>query len=253
MATTTDDGFHEIHLNGKQLVFLFMAVTVVSVVIFLFGVLVGRGVRASSPGDAIAELAAGAAPPVPDPALAAPTTPGGAPVSAGEPLSYPDRLSGSAPVPEKLREGGDPPKPAPAPAAEKPAPAKPAAEKPADKPAAKPAEKPADKPAAAKPEPTPAPAAAKPADKPAPAAAVSGEPAGSGFAIQVAALRERSEAESVARRLSGKGYAAYVLAPSAGTPRMYRVRVGKFKERREADAVAAKLQKEEQFKPWIVR
>lgn len=55
------------------------------------------------------------------------------------------------------------------------------------------------------------------------------------------------------KRLAGKGYSAYVLAPSAGTPTMYRVRVGKFKERREADAVAARLQKEEQFKPWIVR
>ena len=41
----TDDGFHEIQLSGKQLVFLFMATTVVSVVIFLCGVLVGRGVR----------------------------------------------------------------------------------------------------------------------------------------------------------------------------------------------------------------
>ncbi len=41
-----DDGFHEIQLNGKQLVFLFMAATVVSVVIFLCGVLVGRGVQA---------------------------------------------------------------------------------------------------------------------------------------------------------------------------------------------------------------
>ena len=39
----TDDGFHEIQLSGKQLVFLFMATTVVSVVIFLCGVLVGRG------------------------------------------------------------------------------------------------------------------------------------------------------------------------------------------------------------------
>ena len=40
-----DDGFHEIQLSGKQLVFLFMATTVVSVVIFLCGVLVGRGVH----------------------------------------------------------------------------------------------------------------------------------------------------------------------------------------------------------------
>ena len=45
-SNTHDDGFHEIQLNGKQLVFLFMAATVVSVVIFLCGVLVGRGVRA---------------------------------------------------------------------------------------------------------------------------------------------------------------------------------------------------------------
>ena len=40
-----DEGFHEIQLNGKQLVFLFMATTVVSIVIFLCGVLVGRGVQ----------------------------------------------------------------------------------------------------------------------------------------------------------------------------------------------------------------
>ena len=46
LQQTQDDGFHEIQLNGKQLVFLFMAATVVSVVIFLCGVLVGRGVRA---------------------------------------------------------------------------------------------------------------------------------------------------------------------------------------------------------------
>src|SRR5207244_13414003 len=41
-----DESFHEIQLNGKQLVFLFMAATVISVVIFLLGVLVGRGARA---------------------------------------------------------------------------------------------------------------------------------------------------------------------------------------------------------------
>ena len=40
-----DEGVHEIQLNGKQLVFLFMAATVVAVVIFLSGVMVGRGVR----------------------------------------------------------------------------------------------------------------------------------------------------------------------------------------------------------------
>jgi cell division septation protein DedD len=55
------------------------------------------------------------------------------------------------------------------------------------------------------------------------------------------------------KRLAGKGYPAYVVSPVKGEPAVYRVRVGKFKERREADSVAARLQKEEQFKPWIVR
>ncbi len=45
-----DEGIHEIQLTRKQLVFLFMAATVVAVVIFLCGVMVGRGVpvRATS-------------------------------------------------------------------------------------------------------------------------------------------------------------------------------------------------------------
>jgi cell division septation protein DedD len=81
----------------------------------------------------------------------------------------------------------------------------------------------------------------------------SGEPAGDGFAIQVAALAKREEAEAVVRRLANKGYSAYVIAPASGAPAVYRVRVGKFKERREAESVSSRLQKEEQFKPWIVR
>ena len=73
------------------------------------------------------------------------------------------------------------------------------------------------------------------------------------MAIQVAALRGRAEAEGVVSRLKGKGYSAYLLAPLAGQPSMYRVRVGKFKTRGEAEKVAARLEREEQFKPWITR
>ena len=69
----------------------------------------------------------------------------------------------------------------------------------------------------------------------------------------MAALREADEADTIVKRLAGKGYPAYVVAPAKGAPSVYRVRVGKFKERSEADTVAARLQKEEQFKPWIVQ
>lgn len=96
--TTSDEGVREIQLNGKQLVFLFMAVTVVSVVIFLCGVLVGRGVQrrttlvdapsVSAPDDA--GLAADAAAPAPT----GPTTVTG--------LAFPNRLDSPEPPAEKL-------------------------------------------------------------------------------------------------------------------------------------------------------
>jgi cell division septation protein DedD len=218
MATTTqDDGFHEIQLNGKQLVFLFMAGTVVAVVIFLLGVFVGRGVR-TEVGDTAAQVLPAPAPDIPP---AAATSGAGAPASAAEDLSYPNRLGSAEPPREALRPNPEPSTSAPASAASKPAP-RPVTE-------AKPS--------------TPAPSSAD----------VPGEPAGDGFSIQVAALAKRDEAETIVRRLAGKGYQAYLIAPAAGAPSVFRVRVGKFKDRRETDAVFARLQKEEQFKPWIVR
>src|SRR3954454_16686186 len=99
VAHTQDEGFHEIQLNGKQLVFLFMAATVVSVVIFLCGVLVGRDVRTERGSEA--ENAALNTPldpspqPAPSAATPAPTasdpTKAAAP-PAGEDLSYFNRL-----------------------------------------------------------------------------------------------------------------------------------------------------------------
>jgi DedD protein len=224
-TTTTNDAFREIQLNGKQLFFLFMAVVVVSVVIFLCGVLVGRGVRAErGTVDALATppAAVGATADAVVPAL----PPSGTPSTANEDLSYPSRLAGNEPAREKLRAPDSIPAAASAARTRPPAPAK--------------ITKPAPAPAA--------PAAATNA-----AAPPTAEPAGGGFAIQVAALRQRAEADSVARGLTSKGYPAYVMNPDAGAPAVFRVRVGKFKDRREAESIAAKLQKEEQFKPWIVR
>ena len=225
MASTHDDAFREIQLSGKQLVFLFMAVVVIAVVIFLTGVQVGRGVRAERGGLPAGTSAAGAAPgaetaPPPASATSGSST---SPVTAGEKLSYAERLGGAAPPADPLKASAAPP-PTSEDTTPTPKPEAPVAAVPA----------------------RPAPAAAAPV-------AATTEPAGTGFTIQVAALRERDEADTIVKRLAGKGYPAYVLAPVKGAPAVYRVRVGKFKERREADTVAARLQKEEQFKPWVVR
>jgi DedD protein len=238
-----DEGFHEIQLNGKQLVFLFMAATVVSVVIFLCGVLVGRGVRVersiaveSAAATVVAETTPPATPPAPPPE--SDPTRATAPAPTAEELTAFGKLEKQTPVPE-------PPKPvAVAPPAPRPIPSAKPVEKPAPKAVERPIEKPVDKPLAT------IGAKATPVQEP---QATAPEPDGQGFAVQIAALNIRSEAEAIAKRLTSKGYTAYVLTPASGTPAVFRVRVGKFPTRREAESIAAKLQKEEQFKPWVTR
>ncbi|HET9363291.1 MAG TPA: SPOR domain-containing protein, partial [Vicinamibacterales bacterium] len=83
--------------------------------------------------------------------------------------------------------------------------------------------------------------------------APSTEPKGDGFVVQVAAVQSRSEADAIAHRLSSKGFPSFVSTPGSGAPRVYRVRVGKYKDKREAVGVARRLEQEEQFKPWITR
>jgi len=236
-----DDGFHEIQLNGKQLVFLFMAATVVSVVIFLCGVLVGRGVKVeraeapaadSSSAGVLPESPPAIAPasaPAPAPAAAvAQSTAAAPPVPAEDDFTYPKVLDD-----KNAKETLKPPSAAVPP----PAPAAAAKTQPLRQ-----------APVAAAPKEVKAPAAAPPAATTVPAVAHA-----DGYAIQVAALRTPGEADTIAKRLVSKGYDAYVLTPPGGTPNVYRVRVGSFKTRRDAEPVAAKLQQEEQFKPWITR
>jgi cell division septation protein DedD len=242
----SDEGFHEIQLNGKQLVFLFMAATVVSVVIFLCGVMVGRGVRAERGAVESTESAMSAAPAVDTPPAAgaarlpnateaavrdeAPSPPANQePPAAADDDVYQQLMAGNDGKNEKLE-----PKPEQVPTASKSAetirPKTPDAAK-----AAKTQEKPAD-------------------PKKAPPARADGGPTDPGtFAVQIAALRERSEADAIAKRLASKGYAAYVLVPAVGATPVYKVQVGRFKNRQDAEKTAARLKKEEQFSPWVTR
>jgi cell division septation protein DedD len=205
----SDDTFHEIQLNGKQLVFLFMVAVVVSSVIFLCGVLVGRGVR--NERDLAAEAQQLQESPTPDAETASPAAPV-APAGADPTTAPPPATVNDAAFAENLGAPAAPP-----------APQQP-------------------EPVAPKPVPSAMKAASSPATAPRP-----------GFGVQVAALKDRSEAERIVKRLAGKGYPAYVIDPAEGTP-VYRVRVGNFKTRSEANTVAARLEKEERVvKPWVTQ
>ena len=218
-----DDGFHEIQLSGKQLVFLFMATTVVSVVIFLCGVLVGRGVRGDTVrADATPPAASGA---TPTPATTKADDPPPAPVDS--PLTYQKRLDSPNPVQERLKTQS-------------------AAAADTSKPVVEPA------PAAKEVAPAPKPAAPTPATASTPSPSPSAKPGV--WAVQVVALTDRAAASAVVQRLSAKGYPAFLVSPQSGAPvQNYKVQVGKFEDRAEAEQIAGRLKKEEQFQPWILR
>jgi cell division septation protein DedD len=236
-----DDGFHEIQLSGKQLVFLFMMATVVLVAAFLCGVQVGRGVRSTQSLDATAaEALSTATPPAAastpsqpaassGPPAAEPPTP--AQESSDDELSYAKRLQGDSAPADKLKSAS------PAPQATVPKAAPTAAAKSM-------ASAPAAKPAAAAPPP-----ATAPAPKPDAAPASSVQPGA--WVVQLQALKNRGEAAGIAGRLAAKGYPAFVQDPVPGEPVYYRVQVGGYADRPQADQVARRLEKDEHYTPYV--
>jgi type IV secretory pathway VirB10-like protein len=231
MNDLADDGFHEIQLSAKQLVFLVMAATTVAVAIFLCGVQVGRTVKSDRPIDGIDPLVSSAPPPaaaVPAPGVAAGGPPAAEPPApAPEPddeLSYAKRLQGdqAAPPAEKLKapSTATPPAPAQQAAAVNAASANAAAAKAASPPAAD--------------------ASASPNG---------GHPGA--FIVQLTALQDRNAAMTIVRTLVAKGYPAFVQDPTPGSPAIFRVQVGGYSDRDKAAQAARRLEKEEQFKTYV--
>ena len=228
-----DEGVREIQLDGKQLVFLFMSATVVAVVIFLCGVMVGRGAPLRIGQDSAAEEVGLDPTARPDPPAQASADLDG-PVAPNENLSYGSLLKDGSSSVDTLAPPSEFPEPSPT---EPVAPPKAAATS-------------ASKPAAA---PSPRSANAQPvrpaATIPPPAGRSLAEPKGSGYVVQVAAVQKREEANTIARRLGNKGYPTFVTTSGSN----FRVRVGKYTNRREAENVAKKLEREERIEPWVTR
>jgi DedD protein len=215
-----------------------MATTVVSVVIFLCGVLVGRGVRGEtlSAAASTSPPAAASGPTASTPA----STPSEAP-PADNTLSYKDRLESEKPAVENLKTAKAEPAPAPVAVVTPPPPvdAPPAAAQPEAMVAKHPEAKQSDK------------------DKTPEGTTGASDPSAkkSGiWAVQVVALTDQAAANAVVQRLSSKGYPAFLVRPQPTSPvQNYKVQVGKFDDRTQAEQVAGRLKREEQFQPWILR
>ena len=213
-----DEGFHEIQLGKKQLLFVGMAAALYSVVVFSLGVWVGQDVRRPD-----SEIASEVTPETP-----AGTTPEPTKVAPNE-LDYAARLGDAKAAPPVAAAPADvkPVEPPTPPENEPPKTVTPATPKPS------PVEPPAK---TAAPEPK--------AAAPAPAKA-------GGVILQVGAFGDASTAQGLANRLKGKGYAAFVFDAQTG-PSRYRVRVGPLADKAEVDRVSARLKKEEGFSPFPV-
>ena len=153
-----------------------------------------------------------------------------APAPENENLTYAERLEAPTPSNEPLKFAESKPAVAPA-AVEKPPPAKPVT--------------------VPEPKQQPAPKVTVSRTDAVPASASFTEPPGKGFVLQVQAFPSRAAADALASRLKGKGYSAFVTVNPDNVPLKYRVRVGKYGSKREADTVAARLKQEEHFKPWL--
>jgi cell division septation protein DedD len=228
-----DQPVREIQLGGKQLVFLFMASVVLAVAIFLLGISVGRGVHSAN-GAASSDFIDVKTDDrvVPPPDIPATQT------TAADSI-YHDQLQGATPP------AGSAPAPAPAVVPPKAGDEPPTVADDTGPGAAKTSPPPAtasqkvSQPAPAKPE-------TKPVAEPAKAAAPATVATGTWFVI-VDSFRSRENADRQTAKLKAKNYPAAV-STSAG---LYRVRVGPFAQRADAERVRQRLQREEGLKPSI--
>ena len=209
----SDDGFHEIQLGRKQLIFLGMAVAVTAVVVFLIGVWVGRNAPRPD-SEIVADVpTADIAPDTPQPPTqVAPTD-----------LDYSARVQSGA--------GGTEAKPGET---------------------AKPIEPPTPAAESGPPEPAPAVKTPPVETAAAAAAAAKPAPSTGGVTLQVAAFGAKKPADTLMNKLKKKGYTAYVFTATSG-PSRFKVRVGPFADSAAADVASARLKKEEGLSPLVQR
>lgn len=234
MTEYDESGYYEVQLNNKQLVFFFMAAVAIAVVVFLCGVMVGRGVREATVNAAQNNITE-------SPSRRVQSAPGVPAVGSDESgLDYVERLESDT-VEDRLKPSGSSVSaPRAAPAASSAANVVDNTQDEKSRVAVTKTAKQASNGSNQNVKPLPKSAASKPSRVGADEGA---------FTIQVVALKTQSAAQSLIERLQTKNYRAY--ADDGGG--LHRVRVGRFRTRQEAETIAQKLRVEEKFQPYITQ
>jgi cell division septation protein DedD len=75
-----------------------------------------------------------------------------------------------------------------------------------------------------------------------------------GYTVQAAAFRQKKTAELLIERLQKKGYPAYLMLHTVPSGEVwYRVRVGRFSKRSEAEQIAKSLKEREKLPVYVAR
>jgi cell division septation protein DedD len=87
-----------------------------------------------------------------------------------------------------------------------------------------------------------------------PPAPVFGRAGSTRYSVQVVSVQGREKAETVVKELNGKGYPVVRIIPAEvpGRGTWYRIRVGDFDRREEAEGLANKIRERERLQPQLV-
>jgi len=77
--------------------------------------------------------------------------------------------------------------------------------------------------------------------------------AGGAYIVQVTATGDPGQARRMRDRLASHGIPAVVVEDDGSASPVYRVRVGRWKERAPAEEMAARIRKQEGVEPWVLQ
>jgi cell division septation protein DedD len=95
-----------------------------------------------------------------------------------------------------------------------------------------------------------------PATPPVQGAAVPGRPEappGGAYVVQALATRDGAAARRLRDRLAARGLPAVLVEGTAAGEAVYRVRVGRYRDREVAESMARRLRDQHRLTPWVLR
>jgi DedD protein len=238
-----EPSYYEIALTQRQVVIAFVILLTCLVVAFFSGVWVGSGGRGAAPGDRGAETVAQLTPGMETPAPEG--SPDGSKDTEPERLHFFDeQQTPPASRPEPTQPVRQAPPAQPPPTADRPGPS---GNLPRDNPNYDPRTDPRRRSDLA-PAVRPAPEPPEPVDPRATEA-----PGAGGPVIQVFSSHDQAQAQQVLDRLLRADLDAYLEAADVDGVIRYRVRLGPFADRAQAEAVASQLRQDFKLDTWITQ